>query len=60
VIEILNFCQRNGIKTLWEALNLLLLNQKKIFCFKIENEYNFFDIDFEDDIQKLKKKRKGQ
>ena len=58
IIEISNFRQRNGIKTLWEALNLLILNQKKSICFEIRKEYNFFDIDNEDDIQKLKKREK--
>lgn len=60
IIEISNIRKTNRIKTIWEALNHLAFNEKKIICFKIEKDYHFFDIDIEEDIQKLKKKRKGQ
>ncbi|UCC18205.1 MAG: hypothetical protein JSV62_08795 [Promethearchaeota archaeon] len=56
--EILNLEQCISLKTLWQALNHLILNEKKILCFKVPNEHNFYDIDTKDDLMKQKKKKR--
>ena len=58
--EIINLTQKYAIKTVWESLNNLILNGKNILCYRIDREYNFYDIDSADDLNILKKKRKGQ
>ncbi|MFW9882549.1 MAG: hypothetical protein ACFFG0_56525 [Candidatus Thorarchaeota archaeon] len=58
VKEILNLEQNVPLKTLWETLNHLTLNGKKIVCFKIKNEHQFYDIDSKYDLKKQKKKKR--
>ncbi len=58
--EILNLNQEKP-NTIWETLNYIAFNGKKVLAFQIDNKYNFYDIDYENDLKKLKgKKRKGQ
>ena len=56
--EIINLTQKCANKTVWESLNNLILNGKNILCYKIDREYNFYDMDSEDDLNILKKKEK--
>ncbi|MFX0040469.1 MAG: sugar phosphate nucleotidyltransferase [Candidatus Heimdallarchaeota archaeon] len=58
--EILNLNRENLNTTVWQTLNHMIFNGKKILVFDIENKYDFYDIDYLYDIKKLKKKRKGQ
>jgi len=59
--EILIMNRKNLYKTVWEALNQMIFNGKKILAFEIKNKYNFYDIDYASDIKNVKKKkRKGQ
>ncbi|MFX0001099.1 MAG: sugar phosphate nucleotidyltransferase [Candidatus Hodarchaeota archaeon] len=56
--EILNFEQKDQIETVWEVLNYITLNGKKVLCFEVNNELYFYDIDTKDDLKKQKKKEK--
>ncbi len=58
--EILNLKDQIPVNTVWETLNYLISNKKKIITFNIESKYKFYDIDEKNDLKKLKKKRKGQ
>ena len=64
VCEILKVEKKSNVKTLREVLNLLAIEKKQIRAVYIENKYNFYDIDYEDDINNienvLKGKKKGQ
>ncbi|NVM38701.1 MAG: NTP transferase domain-containing protein [Candidatus Lokiarchaeota archaeon] len=55
--EILNFKEQNPFTTVWETLNYLISNKKKVIAFNIESKYQFFDIDDKYDLKKLKKKK---
>ncbi|MFX1391290.1 MAG: NTP transferase domain-containing protein [Promethearchaeota archaeon] len=41
--------------TIWETLNYFLKQNMRIFAFKLNNEYNFYDIDYKHDIKKREK-----
>ena len=56
--EILNLKDQIPVNTVWETLNYLISNKKRIFAFNIENKYKFYDIDDKKDLKKLKKKEK--
>ncbi|HEY0089419.1 MAG TPA: hypothetical protein VGB37_11290, partial [Candidatus Lokiarchaeia archaeon] len=62
--EILKLEKKSNLKTLREVLNLLVREKKQIRAINIENKNNFYDIDYEDDINNLenilKGKKKGQ
>ena len=60
VNELLNLKEKIPYKTVWESLNYMIINGKKIYAFKIENKHQFYDIDDKNDLNILKKKRKGQ
>ena len=53
--EILNL-NREKRNTIWETLNYMAFNGKKVLVFEIDNNYNFYDIDYENDLEKLKEK----
>ncbi|MEE9378746.1 MAG: NTP transferase domain-containing protein [Candidatus Lokiarchaeia archaeon] len=56
--EILNLKDQIPVNTVWETLNYLISNKKRIIAFNIENKYKFYDIDDKNDLKKLKKKEK--
>lgn len=58
--EILNLKDQIPGNTVWESLNYLISNKKKIIALNIEGKYKFYDIDDKNDLNILKKKRKGQ
>lgn len=58
--EILNLNREKLSKTIWETLNYMIFNGKKVLAFEIENKYDFYDIDYADDTKKIKKKKDGQ
>lgn len=58
IIEILNLNKKNPFKTVWEALNYMIINRKKIIACKIESKNSFYDIDYSHDLKKFKKKKK--
>jgi choline kinase len=51
--EILNFNRENLRKTIWETFNYIVFNGKKVLAFEIESKYDFYDIDYADDIKNL-------
>ncbi len=55
--EILNFKEQIPFTTVWESLNYIILNKKKVLAFNIKSKYHFIDIDDKNDLRKLKKKR---
>jgi NDP-sugar pyrophosphorylase family protein len=55
--EILNLKNEIPVKTVWEILNYMIGNGKKIFAFRISSKYNFFDIDNIEDLKRLRKKK---
>lgn len=57
--EILNLKGEIPYNTVWESINYMIINGKKIYAFEIENKHQFYDIDNENDLKSLKKK-KGQ
>lgn len=54
--EILNLNQEKP-NTIWETLNYIAFNGKKVLAFQIDNKYNFYDIDYENDLKTLKEKK---
>lgn len=55
--EILNMNRENLNKTIWETLNSIIFNGKKVLAFEIENKHQFYDIDNKKDLKNLKKKK---
>ena len=55
--EILNLKEEIPYNTVWESLNYLINNGKKIYAFEIESKHQFYDIDNKNDLKSLKKKR---
>ncbi|MFX1502895.1 MAG: sugar phosphate nucleotidyltransferase [Promethearchaeota archaeon] len=53
--EILKLKKDLPINTVWEALNYLISNKKRVNAYKVENKYPFFDIDTKYDLKLLKK-----
>jgi NDP-sugar pyrophosphorylase family protein len=56
--EILNLKNEISIKSVWEALNSMSFHGKKIYAYGIESKNHFYDIDYKNDLKKLKKKEK--
>ena len=55
--EILNLKEEIPYNTVWESVNYMINNGKKIYAFKIESKYQFYDIDNKNDLKSLKKKK---
>jgi len=55
--EILKLKDEIPIRTVWETINYMIVNGKKIFAFEIENKDHFYDIDNIDDLTNLNKKK---
>jgi NDP-sugar pyrophosphorylase family protein len=55
--EILNLKGEIPYNTVWESMNYMIINGKKIYAFEIENKHQFYDIDNENDLKSLKKKK---
>jgi NDP-sugar pyrophosphorylase family protein len=55
--EILNLKEEIPYNTVWESLNYMINNGKKIYAFEIESKHQFYDIDNKNDLKSLKKKR---
>ncbi len=55
--EILKLKDKISVKTVWETINHMIVNGKKVFAFEIESKDHFFDIDNLDDLTNLKKKK---
>ena len=58
--EILKLEKKSNVKTLREVLSLLIVEKKQISAVYLENKYNFYDIDYEDDINNVEKVLKGE
>jgi hypothetical protein len=58
--EILKLEKKSNVKTLREVINLLVKEKKLIRAINIKNKYNFYDIDYEDDINSIEKELKGK
>ncbi len=55
--KILNLKDNIPVTTVWETLNYMISNKKKIIAFIIESKYQFHDIDDKNDLRKLQKKK---
>lgn len=55
--EVLNMNRENLNKTVWETLNSLIFNGKKVLAFEIGCTHQFYDIDNKKDLKSLKKKK---
>ncbi|MFX1309218.1 MAG: sugar phosphate nucleotidyltransferase [Promethearchaeota archaeon] len=55
--EILNLKGEIPYKTVWESLNYMITNGKKVYAFEIENKHQFYDIDNKNDLKRLEKKK---
>ncbi len=58
IIEILKINKKIPITTIWEALNYIIFNGKKVYAIKLESEKPFYDIDYAYDLEIQKKKEK--
>jgi len=56
--EILKLKKKVPVKTVWESLNYVIENKKKVFAFEVESNYNFTDIDSIEDLTNFNKKKK--
>ncbi|MFX0003849.1 MAG: sugar phosphate nucleotidyltransferase [Candidatus Hodarchaeota archaeon] len=56
--EMLDLNRESQNTTIWQTLNNMIFNGKKILVFNIENKYDFYDIDYLSDIKKIKKKKR--
>jgi len=54
--EILILKEKIPYKTVWESMNHMVNNGKKIYAFEIKNKHQFYDIDNKNDLKSLKKK----
>jgi NDP-sugar pyrophosphorylase family protein len=52
---ILNSKKKIPYNTIWETLNYFLNQNMRIFAFKLNNQFNFYDIDYKRDIKKREK-----
>ncbi|MFW9990050.1 MAG: sugar phosphate nucleotidyltransferase [Candidatus Odinarchaeota archaeon] len=51
--EILNLKDKTPFTTVWEVLNYMISNEKKVIGFNIESQYQFLDIDEKSDLKKI-------
>jgi NDP-sugar pyrophosphorylase family protein len=51
--DILKLNQNNIYNTVWETLNHIIYKGKKILAFEVESKYNFYDIDYANDLMKI-------
>lgn len=58
IIEILKINKKIPITTIWEALNYIIFNGKKVYAIKLESKKHFYDIDYAYDLETQKKKEK--
>ena len=56
--EMSNLNRESPNTTIWQILNNMIFNGKKVLVFNIENKYDFYDIDYLYDIKKIKKKKR--
>ena len=54
--EILNLKAKIPYKTVWESINFMINNGKKIYAFRIKNQHPIYDIDNMNDLKDLKKR----
>lgn len=55
--EILNLKDKTPFTTVWEVLNYMISNKKKVIGFNIESKYQFFDFDEKSDLKKIKNRK---
>ncbi len=53
--EMLNLKGKIPYKTVWESMNYMINNGKKIYAFKIKSQHQFYDIDNINDLKSSKK-----
>ncbi len=56
--EIFSLKKEIPVKTVWESLNYIIENKKKILTFKVESSYDFTDIDSIEDLINFNKKKR--
>jgi NDP-sugar pyrophosphorylase family protein len=53
--NLLNLKEKIPNKTVWESFNYMISNRMKIYAYRIESKHQFYDIDNEKDLKRLKK-----
>ncbi len=56
ITEMSNLKGKIPYKTVWESMNYMVNNGKKIYAFEIKSKHQFYDIDNKNDLKILKKK----